>query len=49
MLIGITLALASIIGLIYGIIDKNKFLAVLSVIVLIMVIAVWMYFYNNPY
>lgn len=49
MALGIALAIASIIGIIYGITNKNKPLGIISVIVLIMIIAVWVYFYNNPY
>ncbi|WP_210364259.1 hypothetical protein [Bacillus sp. REN3] len=49
MVLGIALAIAAIIGLIYGIMNKNKPLGVLSAIVLILIIAVWIYFYNNPY
>lgn len=49
MAIGISIAIASIIGIIYGIIKKNKPLAILSVAALIMTVAVWVYFYNNPY
>ncbi len=45
----IAFAIASIIGIIYGINSKNKPLGIVSVIVLIMIIAVWVYFYNNPY
>jgi phosphate starvation-inducible membrane PsiE len=49
MAFGIALAIAAIIGIIYGIINKNKPLGIVSVIILIMIIAVWVYFYNNPY
>jgi len=49
MVLGIALAISAIIGIIYGIINKNKPLAIASVIVLTMIIAVWVYFYNNPY
>jgi len=49
MALGIALAIASIIGIIYGITNKNKPLGIISVIVLVMIIAVWVYFYNNPY
>ena len=49
MAFGIALTIATIIGIIYGIINKNKPLGIVSVIVLIMIIAVWVYFYNNPY
>lgn len=49
MALGITLAILAIIGIIYGIIKKNKPLGIVSLIVLIMIIAVWIYFYNNPY
>lgn len=45
----IALATASIIGIIHGITKKNKPLGIISVIVLVMIIAVWVYFYNNPY
>ena len=49
MAFGIALAIAAIIGIIYGIINKNKPLGIVSVIMLIMIIAIWVYFYNNPY
>lgn len=49
MALGITLAISAIIGITYGIIKKNKPLGIVSLIVLIMIIAVWVYFYNNPY
>lgn len=49
MALAIALVIASIIGIIYGIINKNKPLGIISVIVLVMIIAVWVYFYNNPY
>ncbi len=49
MVLTITLAIAAIIGIIYGIINKNKPLGIVSVITLILIIAAWIYFYNNPY
>lgn len=49
MALGIALAIAAIIGIIYGITNKNKPLGIASLIVLIMIIVVWVYFYNNPY
>ena len=49
MAIGIFITIASIIGIIYGIIKKNKPIGVLSVVALTMTVAVWVYFYNNPY
>jgi hypothetical protein len=49
MALGITIVIASIIGIIYGINKKNKPLAILSIVALIMTIVVWVYFYNNPY
>jgi len=49
MALGIALAIASVIGIIYRITNKNKSLGIISVIVLVMIIAVWVYFYNNPY
>lgn len=48
-MLGIALVIASLIGIIYGIINKKTPLAIVSVILLIMIIAVWIYFYNNPY
>ncbi|MGI6728263.1 MAG: hypothetical protein ACOX4P_06925 [Anaerovoracaceae bacterium] len=49
MAFGIFIAVASIIGIIYGKIKKNKPLAILSVVALMMIIAIWVYFYYNPY
>lgn len=49
MALGITLAIASIIGIIYGLTNKNKPLGIVSIIVLVIIIAVWVYFYNYPY
>ena len=49
MALGISIVIASIIGIIYGTVKKNRPLAILSVLALIMTIAVWVYFYNNPY
>lgn len=41
MALGIFIVLASIIGIIYGIFKKNRPLAILSALALIMTIAVW--------
>jgi hypothetical protein len=49
MVLGIALLTASVIGMIYGIVRKSKRLIVVSVIVSVIIIAVWMYFYSNPY
>ena len=49
MAIGISITVASIMGIIYGIIKKNKPIGILSVAALMMTVAVWVYFYNNPY
>lgn len=49
MLLGIVLSIASIAGIVYGVIRKNKILGIASAITLAMVIIVWVYFYNNPY
>ncbi len=49
MVLAIVLAVASVIGIIYGIINKNKPLKIVSFIILFLIIAVWIYFYNNPY
>lgn len=49
MALSIILCIIAIIGIIYGIVNKNKLLGIVSAILLILVIAVWIYFYNNPY
>ncbi len=49
MAFGIALTIAAIIGIIYGIINRNKPLGMISRIILILIIAAWIYFYNNPY
>jgi hypothetical protein len=49
MLLGIVLSIASIIGILYGFINKKRLLGIVSVILLILIVAVWIYFYNNPY
>ena len=49
MMLAIILAIACVIGIIFGIKNKNKALAILSSIALILLIGVWVYFYNNPY
>jgi C4-dicarboxylate transporter len=49
MVLGILIVIVSTIGITYGIIKRNKPLAIISVLALIMTIAVWVYFYNNPY
>ena len=49
MALGILIVIASIIGITFGVIKKNKPLTRLSVVAQILTIAVWVYFYNNPY
>lgn len=49
MFFGIALSIAAIIGIVNGIVKKNKLLLVGSAILLVFVVAVWIYFYNNPY
>lgn len=49
MALGISVVIASIIGIIYGVTNKKKSAIILSAIALILTIAVWVYFYNNPY
>lgn len=49
MVFGILVVIASIIGIIYGIIKKKKPIIIFSAIALILTILVWVYFYNNPY
>ncbi len=46
---GIIIAIVSLIGIIYGIKIKNNLVTIVSFIVLAATIAVWTYFYNNPY
>lgn len=45
----ISISTVSIIGIIYGIIKKSKPVTILSIAVLAVTVAVWVYFYNNPY
>ncbi len=49
MALGITLAIAALVGIIRGITKKNKTLAVLSAIVLLFIVVTMLYFYKNPY
>ncbi len=49
MLLGIVLSIIAIVGIFYGINNKNRALGIVSAIMLIMIIAVWSYFYFNPY
>ncbi len=49
MFFGIFLVIVSLIGLIFGIKTTNKPIAIVSIILLMITIAVWVYFYNNPY
>jgi hypothetical protein len=49
MLYGIILSIAAILGIITGIKKKNKSLAIISAIGLIVIIAIWVYFYTHPY
>lgn len=49
MLLAVTLLIASVLGVIYGIRNKNKPIVIVSVIMFIAIIAIWIYFYNNPY
>ena len=49
MAFGILLLILSVLGIIYGIIKKNRPLVVISVLVLIITISVWIFFYYNPY
>ena len=47
--LGIILTVAALIGLIYGIVKKSRALVIASVIVLIIIASIGMYFYKNPY
>lgn len=53
MLLGISLAIAAFIGIIYGMVRKNKTSVAVSVIVLIIIAIIWLvysYLYTlNPY
>lgn len=49
MALGIAIVIASVVGIITGIKNKRIPLVIISVIGLIFTIAVWIYFYNNPY
>lgn len=53
MVLGISLSLAALIGIIYGIIRKNKALVVASIITLVIIAIIWVvysYLYSlNPY
>lgn len=49
MFIGIALTILAIIGIAKGISRKNTLLVAGSALLLVLVMAVWIYFYNNPY
>lgn len=49
MFFGIALSAAAIYGMIIGIRTKRKALSIGSFLLLVFVIAVWIYFYKNPY
>ncbi len=49
MALGIILAIAALVGMIHGIATKRKPLLIASVIVLIFIATIMLYFYKNPY
>lgn len=49
MAFGIVLSIVAVAGIIYGIKSKNKTLGIVSAIALLLIIAVWIYFYSHPY
>ncbi|MEL7598285.1 MAG: hypothetical protein AAGU01_08800 [Clostridiaceae bacterium] len=49
MALGIILIIAALIGIIYGIVRKNRVLLIASVIILISIAAIGLYFLKNPY
>jgi hypothetical protein len=49
MALGIILIMAALIGVIYGIVTKNKVWIIASVIMLIIIAAIGVYFLKNPY
>lgn len=49
MVLGITLAIAAMVGIIEGIVKKRKALVIASVILLMIIAAVMIYFHMNPY
>lgn len=49
MVFGIVLTLACVAGVILGVVRRSRALVIGSAVLLVLVIAVWIYFYQNPY
>jgi hypothetical protein len=49
MFLGLILTIAALTGLVYGIVKKRTALVIASVLMLICIIAIGVYFYKNPY
>lgn len=49
MALGIILIMAALIGILYGIVRENRVLLIASVIMLIAIAAIGLYFFKNPY
>lgn len=49
MALAIGLVVAAIAGIVYGWRNRRRSLWITSVVVLILVLAIWTYFYFNPY
>lgn len=49
MSLGIVVTLVAILGIVFGAVRKNMPLVVGSAVGLVLVVAVWVYFYLNPY
>lgn len=49
MALGIIITIAALIGIYYGIVNKRGTLVVVSAIMLILIAAIGLYFFKNPY
>lgn len=47
--LGIILIIAALIGIIYGIVKKSRTLVIASALTLIVIAAIGLYFFKNPY
>lgn len=49
MVIGIVASLAAVAGIVFGALRRNRMVVSVSVVVLALVLAVWAFFWFNPY
>lgn len=49
MIYGIIIILVSLTGIIYGLKSKNKAITIISLLLMALTVAVWIYFYTHPY